>query len=564
MISEIFHLLYYKIKTLLYFQIELNKTSIVKNVASFFVYSFFLLAFYNGTQFAIDVVIVKYRLGLFILHKFIGIGVFIFGMSVAVGNMIVSFSTLYKSAEINFLFSKPISSESLFIVKFLDNFFYSSSTLFVFLIAGLSGYANYFQLPIYFYAWSFFVLIIPYVFTFALVGILTLFGFIKIADRFGVRVTVFIIGLLYLIALSLFFKFSSPLVLIEKVLPYYPNINIDLSFMFSPYLKYFPNFLLSDALFAFIRNDFQKLIVNSSFLILISLFVFTLAVYISNRFYYESFLKVIDLRLSKSTPNRIPLKNIFDKNLWLSSSSSSLIKKEIVLFVREPSQVIHFSVMMILIVLFISGIRSTQVIILKAASPELQTIIYMAILVFILFMLIAFSLRFVFPMMSLEGENFWRIRSAPIDIKKLVFIKMLIALVINLFIGITLIIFSHSILHSILVTQALITFVIFSMTIVPLIFMMGSFFSNMKEKNPIRISSSQGATVSFLVSILYLTVVLGLMYYPINEYFNARFFGRIPVIENIFSRINIVLGAVGLFSVIFSYLISVKQFNKDI
>lgn len=564
MISEIFHLLYYKIKTLLYFQIELNKTSIVKNVASFFVYSFFLLAFYNGTQFAIDVVIVKYRLGLFILHKFIGIGVFIFGMSVAVGNMIVSFSTLYKSAEINFLFSKPISSESLFIVKFLDNFFYSSSTLFVFLIAGLSGYANYFQLPIYFYAWSFFFLIIPYVFTFALVGIFTLFGFIKIADRFGVRVTVFIIGLLYLIALSLFFKFSSPLVLIEKVLPYYPNINIDLSFMFSPYLKYFPNFLLSDALFAFIRNDFQKLIVNSSFLILISLFVFTLAVYISNRFYYESFLKVIDLRLSKSTPNRIPLKNIFDKNLWLSSSSSSLIKKEIVLFVREPSQVIHFSVMMILIVLFISGIRSTQVIILKAASPELQTIIYMAILVFILFMLIAFSLRFVFPMMSLEGENFWRIRSAPIDIKKLVFIKMLIALVINLFIGITLIIFSHSILHSILVTQALITFVIFSMTIVPLIFMMGSFFSNMKEKNPIRISSSQGATVSFLVSILYLTVVLGLMYYPINEYFNARFFGRIPVIENIFSRINIVLGAVGLFSVIFSYLISVKQFNKDI
>lgn len=564
MISEIFHLLYYKIKTLLYFQIELNKTSIVKNVASFFVYSFFLLAFYNGTQFAIDVVIVKYRLGLFILHKFIGIGVFIFGMSVAVGNMIVSFSTLYKSAEINFLFSKPISSESLFIVKFLDNFFYSSSTLFVFLIAGLSGYANYFQLPIYFYAWSFFVLIIPYVFTFALVGILTLFGFIKIADRFGVRVTVFIIGLLYLIALSLFFKFSSPLVLIEKVLPYYPNINIDLSFMFSPYLKYFPNFLLSDALFAFIRNDFQKLIVNSSFLILISLFVFTLAVYISNRFYYESFLKVIDLRLSKSTPNRIPLKNIFDKKLWLSSSSSSLIKKEIVLFVREPSQVIHFSVMMILIVLFISGIRSTQVIILKAASPELQTIIYMAILVFILFMLIAFSLRFVFPMMSLEGENFWRIRSAPIDIKKLVFIKMLIALVINLFIGITLIIFSHSILHSILVTQALITFVIFSMTIVPLIFMMGSFFSNMKEKNPIRISSSQGATVSFLVSILYLTVVLGLMYYPINEYFNARFFGRIPVIENIFSRINIVLGLVGLFSVILSYLISVKQFNKDI
>ncbi|MBX2976908.1 MAG: hypothetical protein KF721_12300 [Ignavibacteriaceae bacterium] len=564
MISEIFHLLYYKIKTLLYFQIELNKTSIVKNIASFFVYSFFLLAFYNGTQFAIDVVIVKYRLGLFILHKFIGIGVFIFGMSVAVGNMIVSFSTLYKSAEINFLFSKPISSESLFIVKFLDNFFYSSSTLFVFLIAGLSGYANYFQLPLYFYAWSFFVLIIPYVITFALVGILTLFGFIKIADRFGVRVTIFIIGLLYIIALSLFFKFSSPLVLIERVLPYYPNINIDLSFMFSPYLKYFPNFLLSDALFAFIRNDFHKIIINSSLIILISSFVFTLAVYISNRFYYRSFLKVIELRLTKSTPNRIPLKNIFDKNLWFSSSLSSLIKKEIVLFVREPSQVIHFSVMMILIVLFISGIRSTQVIILKAASPELQTIIYMAILVFILFMLIAFSLRFVFPMMSLEGENFWRIRSAPIDIKKLVFIKMLIALVINLFIGIILIIFSHSILHSILVTQALITFVIFSMTIVPLIFMMGSFFSNMKEKNPIRISSSQGATVSFLVSILYLTTVLGLMYYPINEYFNARFFGKIPMVENIFSRINIVLGVVGLFSVILSYLISVKQFKKDI
>jgi len=59
--------------------------------------------------------------------------------------MVVSFSTLYKSQEVFHLFTKPISFTNIFLIKFLDNFFYSSTTLLLIITAVLLGYGNYFN-----------------------------------------------------------------------------------------------------------------------------------------------------------------------------------------------------------------------------------------------------------------------------------------------------------------------------------------------------------------------------------------------------------------------------------
>jgi len=73
---------------------------------------------------------------------------FIFFMSINIGNIVVSYSTLYKSAEVNYLITKPVEPAKIFTIKFLDNFFYSSSTLLMILFALLLGYTFYFHLGI--------------------------------------------------------------------------------------------------------------------------------------------------------------------------------------------------------------------------------------------------------------------------------------------------------------------------------------------------------------------------------------------------------------------------------
>jgi len=47
----------------------------------------------------------------------------------------------------------------------------------------------------------------------------------------------------------------------------------------------------------------------------------------------------------------------------------------------------------------------------------------------------------------------------------------------------------------------------------------GSFFANYREKNPIRVASSQGASLTFLVSMVYLALVVGILVVPLNDYF---------------------------------------------
>lgn len=564
MIKELFHLVYFKLKTQFYLNVDFSLQSIVKNAASIFIYSLFIFGFYKITQLIIHNVVVEYRLGLFLLHRFLGFGLFIFFLAVSAGNILVSFSTLYKSPEVNYLLSKPIRFENIFILKFFDNFFYSSSTLFVFLLASLAGYANYFELSIWFYFWSFFVVVIPYVLMAALTGVLTLFAFVKIASVLGVRITVGIFSAFYILATVIFFNVASPKALIEAIIPYYPNLNIDFSFLQAKWISYLPNFLLSDSMFAYIRFDSVKVIYNSLLLFLGMSGLFVFSIIVAQKFYYKSYLKVLDLRFSN--------KGLISGSKFLKFGSNSifppqiaeLLKKEFWLFIREPSQIIHLLVMFFLLILFLSSIGSTQRMILKGASPELQTIIYMSILFFILFMITALSLRFVFPLFSLEGETYWRIRSAPIEAKTLVLIKFIPVAMAALAAGYFLMHYSHRWLPGELFIQSIYLLFFSVFTLLPAVFAMGTLYVNFKEKNPIRISSSQGATVTFMFCLIYLTLVVAIMYMPLLNFFSSRFYGRIPNFEQTMTTVNIILGSIALIVSILSYKLSVKQFKMDL
>ena len=51
----------------------------------------------------------------------------------------------------------------------------------------------------------------------------------------------------------------------------------------------------------------------------------------------------------------------------------------------------------------------------------------------------------------------------------------------------------------------------------------GAFFAEYTEKNPIRAASSQGATLTFLSSLLYLFVIVAIVLIPLSKYFQSLF-----------------------------------------
>ena len=111
----------------------------------------------------------------------------------------------------------------------------------------------------------------------------------------------------------------------------------------------------------------------------------------------------------------------FHKKSYLNGFDESIVKREFLLFFREPSQWLHLLVMIFLITVFISSISGIDIIILKAYNEYLKTLVYLIVSLFNVFLVASLSLRFVFPLISLEGEALWKIRSAPINFNDLTF-----------------------------------------------------------------------------------------------------------------------------------------------
>jgi ABC-2 type transport system permease protein len=208
-----------------------------------------------------------------------------------------------------------------------------------------------------------------------------------------------------------------------------------------------------------------------------------------------------------------------------------------------------------LISIFIFSLKGLAL--LGSKIAEFQTIIYLSVFVFNVLFISTLSLRFVFPIVSLEGESFWKIRTSPLDTIKTVKIKLIIYFIPIFIIAQILSYFANLKFSGELIVYSGIITTFACIVLVLLNFGMGAVFANYKEKNPIRISSSQGAAISFLLNILFMIFLVIVLLTPLNNYFIAINKHYLPD----FSKIIITSFLIGIASLIISLVI--YRFSKS-
>lgn len=119
----LFHIIKFKLLTFLKPDGKFGLNSFLKSSGTGIVYFIFAYGTYLFTSSTIEYLLNDVKIGLFLLHRFIFVVLFIFFMAVNIGNIVVSYSTLFRTKEVGFLITKPISFTKLFLIKFLDNFF---------------------------------------------------------------------------------------------------------------------------------------------------------------------------------------------------------------------------------------------------------------------------------------------------------------------------------------------------------------------------------------------------------------------------------------------------------
>ena len=480
------------------------------------------------------------RIGLFLLHRFIGMLLFVFFVTINVGNIVVSFSTLYRSPEVNFLLTTPVSYQNIFVIKFLDNFFYSSGTLFMVGFSVLLGYGVYFDMPWHFYLVSMFAVVVPFMFFAACAAVIILLLLMKFTSKINFRILVIGILLFYVLQIYLYFKVSSPIHLVQEVMKYYPYIDLYFGSLDPMAIKFLPNYWVSEVLYFYATKNYIAVAGYVGLLLSTTSALFIFALILGKSLFYETWM--ISLSLKSVVARNTEVKGTFfnfGKRSFLSPQTEVLLKKELWQFVREPSQWLHFVVMMGLLFLFLSSVSTLNI---KLESPELRAVVYLVVFIFNIFLINSIALRFGFPLISLEGYAYWSIRSAPITARKMYWIKF--GVIMIFLVGLSLMISWLSNIPYLSPSDAGKTIGIvessasqgpvkilayFSMVITPVVaitltsmnFGLGAVYVNFIEKNPVRIASSQGATMTFLLSIVYLVFLLASYFYPVTMLFTS-------------------------------------------
>jgi ABC-2 type transport system permease protein len=132
------------------------------------------------------------------------------------------------------------------------------------------------------------------------------------------------------------------------------------------------------------------------------------------------------------------------------------------------------------------------------------------------FLLCAYTGRFVFPMLSLEGRKFWILGLLPLQRERLLWGKFMFSALGGLVIAEFLVLLSDVMLGLpwlVVALHALTVFVV-AVGLSGLSVGMGAWIPNFQESDPSKIAAATGGTLNLIVGLLFILVVLGLMSLP--------------------------------------------------
>ncbi len=561
---QLFHILKFKLIAFIRLDYKITVINIFINAAGSLIYLAFAAGGFFFVQKLFHFLLVEIRVGLFLLHEFISMLLFIFFITVNLGNIIVSYSTLYKSSEVNYLLTRPIMPLKIFAIKFLDNFFYSSSTLIMILFSLLAGYVFYFKLSL----GAFLILVInfvPFIVSAGSLGVIIMLGLIKLANRFGVKKIIYSLITAYILLIIFYFRTYSPKLLVDSVLNFYPYTAMKddyLGELIQTLLQYLPNYWLSQSGYWMVRGDIYNSFYYFFLQMTICVTIFSMAMYLGHRWYFSTWLmnQIITSDLSFYRTER---KQFFRLgiNSFFNGQPEAIIKRDITIFIREPSQVIHSIILLFLIVVFLVSVSGIKFI--GLGNIYLQTMIYIAIFLFNLLFITTLSLRFIFPLISLEGQTFWKVKSSPVSNTSLIKHKLLIPTLVIVVVSLTLSFFSNYKFGIVLTFFSMAATFSSAIAVMSINFGMGGLYANYREKNPVRLSSSQGASLSFLLNILFMLFLVIVLFQPLSKLFLSIMIKK-PFEMNVFYWSLIPIYAVSIILSILFLKIAANSIRKDI
>lgn len=494
------------------------------------------------------------------MHRLLAFGLFSFFASVYTIGLLVSYATLYTSDDVALFMALPVSHGVLFIERAVENVVTSGGTLALLGAAAVLAYGSVFHVGFWQYLAIIFGAFLPAVMATGLFAVLTLPPLVILAGRIGVRRVIAVAVTLFVASTALLLWSTDPLEIMRQVALPASHIRVDPSHGIAT-LAWLPSNWVAWFLQALAARRATEAIAYPGLVLGSLAFTMLAADMIGRRWYYRSWLIIGEMRALRSPTTgwfRFPPME-FGRFWGFRPHLEAVLKRDFWMFLRDPVQRVH-----LLIFLLLTGgtVLTFQSLDVMVNRPVSRVLMFSTVFLFIGLVVGSITLRFVFPSVGLEGSTFWAVRTAPIALSRLYWMKFGIALAWTMVPAVAMVFLVMPVAGG----PASLTYVgaagmaAVVVAVVSLNLGAGAYFATLREDNPLKIASSQGASVTFLGSFVVLLLAAGFLIVPVAVI--AGLFR--PAMGPAAVAVSLsVLFALALIVTLLSHLVGLRALRKD-
>lgn len=455
---------------------------------------------------------------------------FFFGMGsmIVVSGVVTSYATIFRSDELPFLLTRPLHIREIVLYKFGESIVLASWAFFFIIIPFVGSYTTHRELGLAFPFWTL-TFSLPFIVLCSGAGVLvTLLCVRFVPTRSLVQwfallgLTAIIFGGWYLLQGP-----SSPeeqsTFLLSRLIP-------GLRLASHPLL---PSWWLSEGVLSFTRGETVRGALLLTVLVSNAAIMCHVIAALGSATFYPSWQRVLASGARRGRPLDLPRTLQRAWHLVLPRDVAAIVVKDLRIFLRDPMQWTQVLVFFGLLALYFTNLRSFHYHMLE---PQWKNTIAFLNVFSVSAVMCSLGSRFVYPQLSLEGQQFWIIGLAPTSMARVLTAKFLVALLNMLIIGTGLVALSTYMLDLEAAPRAVALGISVgvAMAIAGLSTGLGAIFIDLRQRNPAAIVSGFGGTLNLVLCLVYMLAVILPFAGPYHLYFhNDMTYGQLRLLTQV-------------------------------
>ena len=465
-------------------------------------YFLFWSAFRWLKMYEMDAVRPGFGIGELIMSRMLSVFALALFFMLLFSNTLIAYSTLYKARENAYLVQAPIPWWEYFLARLVECVVFSSwaSAYLGSPMMLAYGFVEKAPWPFYVAAVAFYL---PYIAMPAAIGSIIAMALVRVFPRLP-RGSMVGVGLIAVVCMFMYLRGT---VSVEQLGdPNFQTIRETLNRTQSWML---PSHWAAHGVLAASAGDYTASWFDFFLLLSNALMSITVAALFANAVFYPGWSDLLGNDMNRKTPPGRGWVGRVDVALrWLREPHRALVTKDIKIFWRDTTQWSQFVIFFGIMAVYVASLRDRASIDTSSWWRPLVICLNIGACTLILATLTS---RFVFPLISLEGRRFWVVGLAPLTFRQLILQKFWLSVSTTSAFTVSLVLLSCSMLRvePIFFALSLYCIVITNFALSGLAVGLGSLFPNFQEDNPARIVSGMGGTLNFLLSMVYITIVIG-------------------------------------------------------